>query len=97
MSRLTTICFSFIIISLIFAGQSYAAVESENILGIWLLDEGNGDIAEDSSENGHDGTLINAPNWVNGNFGQALEFVSGSYVDCGNDPALNVDVFSVSF
>jgi hypothetical protein len=97
MRRLATICISFIIIILTFAGQSYAVVESENILGIWLLDEGQGDIAEDSSGNGHDGTVINAPNWVNGRFGTALEFVSGSYVDCGNDPAFNVDVFSVSF
>ncbi|MHC4532948.1 MAG: PA14 domain-containing protein, partial [Planctomycetota bacterium] len=98
MTRLTIIYISFIIVSLMFAGQSYAQVNSDNILGIWLLDEGNGDIAEDSSGNGNDGTLMGGPNWVDGIFGNALEFSgSGTYVDFGNAEALNVDVFSVSF
>ena len=98
MTRLTIICISFIIVSLIFAGQSYAEVESENILGIWLLDEGSGDIAEDSSGNGNDGTLMSSPNWVAGQFGRALEFRgSSTYVNCGNAEAFNVETFSVSF
>jgi hypothetical protein len=97
MTRLSIICISCIFISLMFTGQSDAQVDSDTFLGVWLLDEGTGDIAEDSSGNGHNGTLINAPNWVAGQFGNALSFVSGSYVDCGNDPALNVDLFSVSF
>jgi hypothetical protein len=91
-------CIGCIIISLMFAGQSYAQFDPESILGIWLLDEGNGDVAADASGNGHDGTLVGTPNWVDGKFGGALEFGgSGAYVTCGNDPALNVDVFSVSF
>jgi len=98
MTRLTIICISFIIVSLVFAGQSYAEVDSETVLGIWLLDEGNGDIAEDSSGNGHDGTLMGSPEWVTGQSGNALEFTgSSTYVDCGNAEALNVEVFSVSF
>jgi hypothetical protein len=98
MTRLNIICISFIIVGLIFAGQSYAEVDSENILGIWLLDEGTGDIAEDSSGNGNDGTLGGGPTWINGVFGKALDFSgSSSYVDCGNAEALNVEVFSVSF
>jgi len=98
MTRLTIICISFIIVSLMFAGQSYAEVNSENILGIWLLDEGNGNIAEDSSGNGHDGTIMGAPDWVDGQSGKALEFTgSSTYVNCGNPEAFNVEVFSVSF
>ncbi len=98
MTRLTIICISFIIVSLVFAGQSHAEVNSEAVLGIWLLDEGKGDIAEDSSGNGHDGTLRGAPNWVDGRFGKALEFTgSSTYVDCGNPEVMNVEVFSVSF
>jgi hypothetical protein len=81
-----------------FAGQSYAEIDSESILGIWLLDEGQGDIAEDASGNGHDGTLIDAPDWIDGWSGKALEFNgSSTYVDCGNAEVLNVGVFSVSF
>ena len=98
MTRLTIICISFIIVSLMFAGQSYAEVDSESVLGIWLLDEGNGDIAEDASGNGNDGTIMGAPDWVNGQSGKALEFTgSSTYVDCGNAEAFNVEVFSVSF
>jgi len=98
MTRLTIICISFIIVSLMFAGQSYAEIDPEAVLGVWLLDEGNGDITEDASGNGNDGTLRGSPNWVAGVSGNALEFTgSGTYVDCGNAEALNVDLFSVSF
>ncbi len=98
MTRLTIICMSFIIVLLMFAGQSYAEVDPQTVLGAWLLDEGTGDIAEDASGNGNDGTLMGAPNWVAGQSGNALEFNgSSSYVDCGNAEALNVSVFSLSF
>ncbi len=98
MTRLTIICISCIIVSLIFAGPSYADVDPGTILGAWLLDEGTGDITLDASGNGNDGTLMSAPNWVAGHFGNALEFNgSSSYVNCGNAEALNTDVFSVSF
>ncbi|MDT8302320.1 MAG: LamG domain-containing protein [Sedimentisphaerales bacterium] len=98
MARLTIICISFFIVSLIFAGQSYAEVNSENVLGIWLLDEGSGDITEDASGNGHDGTIRGAPAWVSGQSGKALEFTgSSTYVNCGNPEVFNVEAFSVSF
>jgi hypothetical protein len=98
MKRLTIICISFIIVCLMFAGQSFAKVDPDTILGAWLLDEGTGNITADASGNGNDGTLINAPNWITGWSGNALEFDgSSSYVDCGNAEDLNVGVFSVSF
>ena len=98
MTRLTIICISFIIVSLMFAGQSYAQIDPETVLGAWLLDEGTGNITADASGNGNDGTLMGAPNWVAGQSGNALEFNgSSTYVDCGNAEALNVNVFSVSF
>jgi len=82
MTRLTIICISFIIVSLMFAGQSYADVDPETIVGIWLFDEGGGDVAIDSSGNGNDGTL-NGPEWTNeSKFGGALEFNgSSSYIE----------------
>ncbi len=98
MTRLTIICISFIIVSLMFAGQSYAEIDPETVLGIWLLDEGKGDIAADASGNGNDGTLGGGPTWIDGVYGKALDFSgSSSYVDCGNAGSLNVGVFSVSF
>ena len=98
MTRLTILCISFITVSLMFAGQSYAEIDLDIVLGAWLLDEGRGDITADASGNGNDGTLGGGPAWINGVYGKALDFSgSSSYVDCGNAEALNVEVFSVSF
>ena len=98
MTRRTLVCISLIILSSMLAGQSYANVDPEAILGIWLLDEGSGDMAEDASENGNDGTLMNAPAWIDGVSGSALDFDGvSSHVDCGHAKALNVKFFSVSF
>ena len=98
MTRLTTICLSFVIVSLIFAGPGYAQIDLETLLGAWLLDEGTGNIAADISGNGNDGTLGGGPTWITGVYGKALDFSgSSSYVDCGNAEMLNVEVFSVSF
>ncbi|MGB2864903.1 MAG: LamG domain-containing protein [Sedimentisphaerales bacterium] len=98
MTRLTIICISFITISLMFAGQSYAEIDPDTVLGMWLLDEGRGDITADASINGNHGTLEGGPTWIDGVYGKALDFSgSSSYVDCGNAETLNVEVFSVSF
>ena len=37
--------------------SSDAALNPNTIVGVWKFDEGKGDIAKDSSENGNDGTL----------------------------------------
>jgi len=41
-------------------------------IGLWLFDEGSGDVAKDSSSMGNDGKITN-PKWVNGKFGSALQ------------------------
>jgi hypothetical protein len=76
------ICTSFIIIILMLAGQSYAEVDLETVVGIWLFDEAGGDVAIDSSGNGNDGTL-NGPEWTSeSKFGGALEFNGAdSYIE----------------
>ena len=72
--RLALVCVSIIIISLMFAGISYAEIEPKTCVGLWLLDEGKGDIAKDFSGNENDGTLIDDPEWVDGKFDKALRF-----------------------
>jgi hypothetical protein len=68
----------------------YAKLDPKNAVGIWLFDEGNGDVAKDSSGNGNDGTL-KGPKWVDGKFGKALEFNGASdYVNTGNDPITDI-------
>ncbi|MCY4569529.1 MAG: hypothetical protein OXD49_14625 [Candidatus Poribacteria bacterium] len=66
---------SLIVLSLVFTGISDAEFALETAVGMWLFDEGKGDTAADSSENGNDGKLENGPKWIkNGQFGSALEF-----------------------
>lgn len=87
-ARLSLVCVSLIVMSLMLTGQS-SAVERADAVGIWLFDEGTGDVAKDSSGNGNDGKLIKRPKWVKGKFGTALEFdAQANYIDCGNDASL---------
>ena len=66
--------------------QSHAKIDPKTIVGMWLFDEGNGDVAKDSSGNGNDGTL-KGPKWIDGKFGKALSFNGTSdYVNAGNKP-----------
>lgn len=62
------------IVSLMLTEQSSALIDEQFIAGIWLLDEGTGKVAMDSSENGNNGELIGDPKWVAGKFGKGLEF-----------------------
>jgi len=50
-----------------------AAIKPENIMGMWLLDEGKGDKILDSSGNKNDGKMMGAK-WTDGKFGPALLF-----------------------
>jgi len=73
-----TVCISFIVVSLMFVGISYAKIDPETAVGIWLFDNN----TNDSSGNGNDGTVMGDPQWVDGNLGRALEFDGdGDYVD----------------
>lgn len=74
MTKSTLGCVSLIVLSLMFTRISNARIDPKTIVGMWLLDEGRGTIAKDSSEKGNDGKLENGPKWVKGKFDQALEF-----------------------
>ena len=79
----------------------------DGVVGAWHFDEGEGNIAHDTSGEGNDGTLYDAnttnddgntpPQWVDGKFGKALSFDGvDDYVDCGNKPIYNFTEFSVA-
>jgi len=87
---------SVLFVACILSTPCYAKIDPETILGIWLFDEGKGDVAEDSSENGFDGTIMNGAKYVDGKFGDALEFDGGDdYVDFGADERLKPQQFTV--
>jgi len=55
-------------------------VSHAKIIGVWLFDDGKGDILKDISGNGHDG-VITGGKWIeDGKFGKALEFDSDTFV-----------------
>lgn len=72
------------------AGPGYAEIAPETCVGIWLLDEGSGKLAEDSSGDGHHGELMKEAKWVDGKFGKAVEFDGvDDRIDCGDIDALD--------
>ncbi len=76
--------------------SSYARVDLQNCVGMWLFDDDEGDIAKDSSGNENDGELMGDPEWVDGKFGTALEFEgAGSHVNILNSESLNSDSFTL--
>jgi hypothetical protein len=60
------------LIAILSIGQSYALVDPENIVVMWLFEEGSGDMVKDLSGNGNDGEL-NGPEWADGKFGKGLQ------------------------
>lgn len=58
----------------ILVSSSYAKIDQETIVGVWLFDEGSGKDPEDSSKSKNDGIFFGDPEWVDGKFGGALEF-----------------------
>ena len=58
----------------------YANINSKTIMGMWLMDEGNGNILKDSSGNKNDGTIVGAK-WVDGKIRKGLAFDGSSHVE----------------
>ncbi len=73
-AKLTIVCISLIVISLMFTAQGDAKIDPESIVGLWLFDEGNGNVAKDYSGNGNDGNILGDIKWDKAQFGNALLF-----------------------
>jgi len=83
-------------------GMVPTRVADADLVGWWRFNEGSGDTANDSSGNGHHGTLLGNPEWVAGpdGFGGALAFHPDKCigVDCGFfDPTNGTGQFTVAF
>ncbi len=75
----------------ILTAPSYANLDPKTIVGMWLFDEGKGDIVKDFSGNKNDGKLMNDTKWVDGKFGTALEFDGvDDYVTIPSSPTLDM-------
>ena len=68
------------------------------LVGSWNMDEGTGDTAYDSSDEGNDGSLEGGTAWGKGKEGGGLQFDGvNDYIDCGNDESLDItDAITIS-
>ena len=83
MKNLAIICISFIF-SLVSIFISYAQIDQEAVVGAWLFDEGDGEVARDLTGKSGDGKLIKGPKWGDGKTGKAIEFDGkDDYVEIG--------------
>jgi hypothetical protein len=96
MKKLTIIVCVFFV-TIMSLASSYA-LDSQMICGIWLFDEGKGNVVEDSSGNGFSGELKGDIKWVKGKLGNALEFsgAAGNYVLIPHNDALSLKTFSIT-
>jgi hypothetical protein len=67
---------------------SHGAVRLQDAVGVWLFDEGAGDVAKDSSGNGNDGK-VDIATWTDGKFGKALSFAGDASVEVASTDKLN--------
>lgn len=77
------------------AFSAFAAINPEDIIGIWTFDEGDGEIAKDTSGNGRDGEIVGNAEWVDGKYGSAIEF-TGGFVRIEHDDDMNLETFSMT-
>ncbi len=87
--RSFTTCTLSLVIGLLCLSHSSAQINPESIAGLWLMDEGTGTVARDSSGHGYHADLKGKPAWVKGKFGRALEFDGSSYLEV-RDSAVNL-------
>lgn len=80
------------LISLVFAMMFAVATSRDavaGVVGLWLLDDGKGDVAKDSSGRGHDGEITGCE-WVDGKFDKGLRFESGNYMEVPHHDDFNL-------
>ena len=93
------VCVALMLVLSMLTGTSYATIDPETILAMWLFDEVNGDTTADNSGNGHDATLIGNVTWPQGQgkFDGSLQFDGiDSYVNAGPVP-LPSNSFTATF
>ena len=91
--KISSFSLCFVLLLAISTGVGYASIQSGDVVACWLLDEGTGNIAYDSSGNGYDGTITGGA-WVDGQFGKAIHFESADpgsgWIEIPGDEAFNL-------
>jgi hypothetical protein len=89
--RSAIVLISLIALILTFAVQTNAKVDPKLAAGIWVFNEGKGDVAKDITGNGNDGILKANPKWIDGKSGKGLDFDGvGAYVEVPKSEGLDL-------
>lgn len=89
----------FVVLLALMAGQSQAVIEAESVIGVWLFDSGDGNVARDSSRNGNNGEIKGDVAWIEGQFSSsALQFPGkdGSFVLIPHNDSFNLVTFTMT-
>ena len=87
-----------LVVTLILAVSPYALakVDPDTVVGMWLFEEGVGDVAKDTSKTGNDGTIAGPKKWRDGKFGQALEFNGNDvYVEVASNKSIILEELTI--
>ncbi len=85
-----------VLLMLIVSADVLAKVDPKTVVGMWLFEEGAGDIAKDTSDAGNDGTIEGPKKWRDGKFGQALQFDGSSvYVQVEADKSIILEELTI--
>jgi len=79
MRSLGLVGFSLFILAIL-APAIYAELDMGNVVGLWLFDEGGGDVVNDLSGNENHGSFNGTPEWVEGIIAGALNCAAGGHV-----------------
>lgn len=83
------------IIMVLLVVPTFAAIDPEDILGMWTFDEGDGEEVRDISGNEHDGEIVGKITWVEGKSGKAIEF-AGGHIRVEHTEDMNLETFSLT-
>jgi hypothetical protein len=72
------VVFCLALIMVISAPQVFAKIDKNTVAGMWLFEEGAGNVAKDTSGKGNDGNIAGPKKWAEGKFGKGLQFDGSS-------------------
>jgi hypothetical protein len=82
----------------ILSSTSYARIDPNSVVAIWLFEDNEDDILADTSGNEHDAMITGNPEWVDGKYGRALELDGVTYAEVAQDhaDAFTLPIFTVA-
>ena len=94
--KTVTMTFVFVLLVGVLTLPILSHAVDDGLVAYWTFNEKDGDTASDLTGNGHDGSLIGDPQWVDGYFGGALEFnQAGDEVNVPFHADLNQETFTI--